>query len=379
MFDKREYQRVFSKVTASDETYRRVMDMKNEGRTSNRGRTMGRIILIAAIISLLVVTVSAAESVASWFRGYFADRSQEALTDQQVQYIEDSEQQLELAQTQDGYTIRMKSVICDGRMAYITLGITGPEDAVLNKTVIEGYSPDKPSIFFGNYDYLTPVGVQQIWGSMSISSLEDHDGLDNTQDLLITLEPTFEEGTENFMCPGSVWNLHIENLIAQYVDEAYIESLEEKYTGENVLIPDEEGEFMFPQVILAEGVWDFQFTLGEFDDRAVELITDPVAITAAVGWKADGTDVYEKVNVTSVSLRALGMSILADHPGADFSNNYDQLIYVVMKDGTKIQMICSGGSAYGSEYLAEAPIILEDADFVLFADGTKLMVPDLSE
>ena len=74
MFNKKDYQDTFSQVTASEETYRRVMRMSNR-KSKKGGRTLSRIVLIAAIVALLAVTASAAGYVRSWFTTYFSDKN----------------------------------------------------------------------------------------------------------------------------------------------------------------------------------------------------------------------------------------------------------------------------------------------------------------
>ena len=64
MFDKKEYQEMFSRVTASQDTYRRVMTMSRTKRKN--GAPLMRAALVAALIVMLAITVSASERVQNW-------------------------------------------------------------------------------------------------------------------------------------------------------------------------------------------------------------------------------------------------------------------------------------------------------------------------
>lgn len=122
--------------------------------------TFGKILIAAAILSTLTVTVSAAGM--GWFQRYFEQRGDAPLSQAEAEFIgqleqpinEDMTRTLEPvgeAKSQNGYTLAVKSAMTDGYMAYITIGITGPEDAVLSKTVIPGYDPSAPGICAENF------------------------------------------------------------------------------------------------------------------------------------------------------------------------------------------------------------------------------------
>lgn len=353
--------------------------MEGRQRTAAPRKTPRRIaVLIAAVIAVMAVSITAfaSEEIAGLFRSFFAQRSEENLTSEQIEFIDENEQTIAETQIQEDYTLELKSAITDGTMAYIILGITGPEDAILNKTVIEGYNPDAPSISFSNLesDFLKPKNGKWL-GSMSFMSEEDHDGRDNTQNLVFEILPSAGPEGNAFFSSGTVWTLHIEDLIATYRNEAYRKELEEKYPGTNVLLDDDEGALLYPEVILAEGVWDFEITFGDSDCREIELLDAPITTLACTGWKADGTDVYEEVTVSSFVLRSLSASIMHNGQGVDFSNNYDRLIFAVMEDGSQIRLINISGVPGETKLIAETPIILDNVDHILLADGTKLMVP----
>lgn len=337
-------------------------------------------VLIAAVIALtaLTLTAFASNTVTDWLLDYFSRWSKGNLSHGQIDFILENEQAVTDTQTQNGYTLVLKSAITDGYVAYITMSVTGPENAVLSKTVIEGYSPEKPSLYTGNMGpgVFSPADGPGRGCSVSFASVEDNDGLDYTQNLLLTVRPPNTSDDAKAFEAGSVWNLHIENIMAGYRNDAYLKELDEKYPDGNNLLTDEEGEKAFPQVLLAEGVWDFEITFSDSDFRELELISKPVATLASIGWKPDGTDVYEEVTITSFVLRSLSATIRYDYDAAvDFTNNFDKLIFAVMKDGSQVRLFTKSGFVGQSQLMADAPILLDEVAYILLADGTKLTVP----
>ena len=105
------------------------------------------------------------------------------------------------------------------------------------------------------------------------------------------------------------------------------------------------------------------------DYRELELVSAPITMEASVGWDATGKDAPESFRVTSVKLRSQSISLTADvgeKTYADFFFLNGNGTYVVMQDGTQVEVM---NQAF------RQPIDPEQADYVLFADGTKLTVP----
>ena len=377
MFDEKNYQEMFSQVTASGETHRRILNMITQNQKHHGTRIFTKVLAAAGMTSLLVATVAAAEL--GWFTAYFADRAEEPLSTEQVNYIEENEQVFSQSVTQDGYTMELKSAITDGEKAYICIGITAPEDTLLNATDIAGYSPEKPTLLAKNWstDFLTSSNGEPFFGGSRIASVEDHDELGNTQNLVIELTADDAVLGEKAFGAEQEWVLKFENLIAKYNNLAYIQELTEgKYKGQtDFLFTPEENEQLYPEVVLAEGVWKFTFRFTQPDIREIELVCEPVAAKTAVGMNAQGEYVYDTVNITSFILRSLSASVYSDNAtyAPDFTAEAD--IYVVMKDGSKILLESESGGSGEQQLRAEAPILLENVSHVLLADGRKLSVP----
>lgn len=265
----------------------------------------------------------------------------------------DNQPQASNSATQDGYTVELKSVVTDGAVAHITLRITAPEGTIISRTTREGHENEPYHIDTANLGRLTPMEGKVGSGSAGMNPKEDGDGLDNTQDFVIEAEMSMMDGSKPFAI-GSTWTIRLEDLIHTYYDT-------ERYT--------------MVEELLAEGEWVFQFTIDEShgDQSEIEFVDEPVVTKAVVGFKADGTDVYNDVTITSFSLHSMSATVLCEGRSApDLTNNFDRAIYVVMKDGSKIQLYSSGGAVGVQHLTTEKTIDLEQVDHILLADGTKL-------
>lgn len=352
-----------------------IKTMNNQKRTRTFRGTAGKVLLAAAIISALTVTAFAAGQ--GWFQRYFESRSEAPLTQTEADFLAEHEQPIYESQTQDGYTMTVKSAISDGRMAYINIGIRGPEGKVLSKTQIPGYDPAAPSLTPSNFEtgFFEPANGELSQGKMTLTTLEDYDGLDHTQDWLLLVE---REGQLPF-APGNSWKLHIEDLIATYQDNEVHKELSENSGSEpGTLMPvsQEDAEKLLPKETLATGAWDFTINFKACDTRTIELIGDPVTAACLVELQDDVSD-PRTVKITSISLSTFGAVISAD---AEFMPAFSsaaggQYVQVVMKDGSQVRLL-PGSATVGQQKLeAERPVILDQVDYVLLMDGTQIPMP----
>lgn len=351
--------------------------------------TFSKVLIAAAILSTLTVTVSAAGL--GWFRRYFEKRSDAPLSQAEVEFIEHIEQPINEAMTktlepvgeaksQNGYTLEVKSAMTDGYMAYITIGITGPEDAVLSKTVIPGYDPSAPGICAENFmklSFFKPAEGNAKFGYCSMGAVEDGDGLDNTQDLLLTVEAEMENGEQPF-APDRVWKLCIKNLTATYSDLEAQKALDEKYGGEYCVFTGEEGLDPYPEVVLAEGAWDYDIRFTDTGARSAQLISTPVTASVLICGRIDEPDTWQEVPITSFVLNALSATVEMDTDSIPELQDYKngKYVYAVMKDGSQVELETRSSDGPGRLKLAAArPIDLDQVDHVRLADGTKLPMP----
>lgn len=280
---------------------------------------------------------------------YLTDRQMEQLADAIDFGIhpiavsqEDVEKQAAVSNSaaQNGFTLTLKSVETDGWYAKILVGITAPE----------GMDIESLNISTGSLgDELKPV-FGQAYGDAAFNDVPDGDGLVNTKDLHMEANLSMADDSKPF-ATGSVWELRIVDL---WVDQ-FLE-------GERILT---EGEWIFPIV--------FEETENEI--LSVEFAGEPITMSAVVGWKMDGTNVYEDVTVTSFELHSASAVIEHERDSAVEFSNYDSPMYVVMKDGSEVLFQETSGSIGTTRYILEKQIDLTQVDHILLMDGTKLKAP----
>ena len=280
---------------------------------------------------------------------YLTDRQMEQLADAIDFGIhpiavsqEDVEKQAAVSNSaaQNGFSLTLKSVETDGWYAKILVGITARE----------GMDIESLNISTGSLgDELKPV-FGQAYGDAAFNDVPDGDGLVNTKDLHMEANLSMADDSKPF-ATGSVWELRIVDL---WVDQ-FLE-------GERILT---EGEWIFPIV--------FEETENEI--LSVEFVGEPITMSAVVGWKMDGTNVYEDVTVTSFELHSASAVIEHERDSAVEFSNYDSPMYVVMKDGSEVLFQETSGSIGTTRYILEKQIDLTQVDHILLMDGTKLKAP----
>lgn len=349
-------ERILEALTDIDGRFLREARAEQKANPHRTGRRVT--VLIAAVVALMAMTITAfaSEAVTGWFRQYFGAKTEETLTPGQVAYIEENEQVIAETQEQNGWTVELKSVLSNGDLTYVTLGLRAPEDVSL---------ADK-KIYFGK-------GIE-VWDdqnnppfSYSFQSQDDLDGLANTVNLVMTLGcGDWNVGTE--------WNIQIDGLYTEVYDEAYEQELmQTKYAGQaDVMFTSEETKKIYQHPQLTDGKWSFTVDLTEADTEAVELIGQPITVFADV-WDSgdpkdvtDGEQVYKEVTITSFVLNSLSAAIECNEAKAHFGE-----MYVIMKDGSRILM----QETYGV-IKAETPIVLSEVDHILMADGTEIPMPE---
>lgn len=364
---KDDYKAAFSKVTASEETHRRILNMTQEKKKRRSMKGLAFRVLIAAVL-VSVLAVSASAAVQNWFVTYFSKESEKPLSQEQVAFVEEHTQDISQKQTCNGYTIELKSVLSDDYNAYVVFGITAPEGVYLDRTVKEGYNPAAPVLWTnGRFIEMQDSGASATWNMQ-----DDGDGLSNTHNLVYLISSN-NAAFQN----GKTCEIHFENLIAEYENDAYAAELEEKYGCEPKLgmITEEEAEKLYPRETLAEGNWDFTITFTKSNVPVVELIEEPVDYV--LEFDRPNEHVVQKARVTSIKLSPIG-AVCTYIAGEDAPNGIGGDI--VMKDGTSVYLsgntIGSSGENH-SNGMFSVPIALENVDYIQFPDGTKLPMPEL--
>lgn len=228
-----------------------------------------------------------------------------------------------------GYSVMLKSAQTDGHSVRITIGITGPEGTSLD------------GVTAGELD-LQLIGSEVDGYRGGFRTIDDGDGLDNTLDVLVQCSLSTEDGSAA-ITKDSVLNVYFEDL------------LKPRGYGEE------------PEAMLCEGVWNFDVTFEDSDFREIELLSGPITARGCVGWTMDGEDVLEEFEIASVKLRSLSIELSSENDFADFFSFTGVSSYAVMRDGSQVEIL-------NKEFVE--PIDLDQVDYILLADGTKLAVPE---
>lgn len=390
-------------ITALNDIEGQFLTEAHETAAAPRRASRRIAVLIAAVIALMAVAVTAfaSENIAGWFKQYFTRQSDTSLTPGQIEFIEEHEQIVTEPQTQNNWTVELKSSICDGKTAYVIFGITAPEGFILGDRID---SPDDSRIIPGN-DGMKAEGKELFTASVPLISKdqnytwslsyrfeEDGDGKDNTIDYVFQFNIVKLHNDKDILLDdpfGAEFYFCFDKFVRAYRDVEYEqELLNTKYKGQtDYMLEPEEVERIHQVEVLTDGLWEFTVTFGDTQVETLELISEPVYMEALASIEIESDALFtdrkneiRDVKVTSFKLTALGATITCDFEGDvvsalfEYQNLYgyeDRYIFVVMKDGTQIPL----HNDIQSNLTAESPIVLSEVDYVLLSDGTKLMAP----
>ena len=314
---------------------------------------------LIALVGAMAVTAFASGIISGWFQQYFERNTEHSLNAEQIEYLGENEQVIAETQTHNGYDLKMKSVLSDGSTLYVTIGICAPSDIT---------EEDLRNLWGSDIDFYDEN--RKPCASWTMNFYDDGDGLENTADIVFEMNPADWNS-------GSFWTLRIDALRKLVHNEEYERKLlETKYAGqENFMFTDEEAAQIHQQITLAEGPWEFTIDLGKVKKETIELITEPATVQVRSGIKEDGSYLLEEVHVISIQISPLAATVKTDTDYAPDLTAGDRKIYAVMKDGSRIALLSNWGVGGKQHFNAEAPIILENVDYVIFADGTKFMAP----
>lgn len=360
------YENISPSETARERMLQNILSEASKIPPAGKDDTMKRkgmkpmvLAALIALVAAMTVTVFASETISGWFQQYFARNTENGLNAEQMEYLDENEQIVGESERKNGYDLTMKSVLSDGSAVYVTIGVSAPDDV----------TEDDLKNLWGS-DILFYDGNRQPCAAWTMNFCDDGDDIENTADIVFEMSPADWNS-------GNSWTLYIGNLTRQLYDEAYErELLETKYAGqENFMFTDDEAAQIYRQIILAEGPWEFTFDLSEVENESIELITEPATVQVRCGIKEDGTYQLETVRVTSIVITPLAATIQTDTDYAPDLTAGDSKIYAVMKDGAHIALISNWGVGGKQHFNAEAPVILENVDYILLGDGTKVKTP----
>jgi len=389
MFDQKEYRETFSQVTASRRTRQEVMNMMNNRKASSSGRTVFRTVVLAALVCALAVTAAASETVRSWFVSFFAESTDGELSQGQVTYIADNAHVILDSQSHDDWTVELLSAMNDHATGYILLRITGPDGVDMTHYIfgnqgVRGH-------FAGLPDMITPPENTR-WYSWGWAWLDDQDGKDNTRNLMIHMNPNTKDTKVKPFSENQKFTLSLINIVREFEDEDYRRELEAgKKADENLSsFTKEETLKLYQHEVIAEGTWEFQIIFEDLSDDCgtVDILSEPITTKACFmrdlpGGEIDDFEfVTEEVLLTKIEMDHLTVSFhFADCEGIPdpVLTDGDEAVYpyVVMRDGNRIRLVPYGSDgSLTMNLLAEAPLVYDEIDHILLADGTVVAMPE---
>ena len=218
-----------------------TMEKEQDMRTNKMTKRIITLALAAALILALSVTAYAVLDAGDWFKSWFAGQADSELTDGQQAYIENGAAIIGQSVTQNDWTVTLDSIFADRYCYYAKLNIQAPEGTVLE----DGYYFTVEMLSSTDPKRMTDFFVYGIDDTV----IDDGDGEDNTASLLIKLDMAIP-----------------------------MRELEVDYSYPMVLtLVDLCQEWDIP---VAEGTWEFEFTVPEPSFAEVELLSEPVTCSA---------------------------------------------------------------------------------------------------
>lgn len=341
MFNEKEYQAAFAKVIASPKTHREVLNLTNEKNDKKALNGRKWVALVAAVITLMALTVTAFAAVtgSEWFVNYFREKGGQELSESEITYIEENTVDYNRSVTHNGYTVSVEYALTDGYTAYIKLKVTAPEWVVMNADDY-GFVYKLKSQFYPE-DGSDPSRT----GSWQMTD-------DNPEDNIIYF-PMVWRGSG--FGGGTKWILELEDLFESELRE----------------------DGFYDDTVIAEGIFRFELVLSDISQESVELLNEPLSCTAKV-YTAESE--YEEVNIeiSSIVLRPLSATVeFANYSDTFGLAGFGQLS-IYMKDGSSTKMTMGSGGNGINHYSTNSPVILSEVDYILLPDGTRVNMPELS-
>ena len=367
---------------------------------AQKHKTIRRPLMVAAIIALTLLLVGCAVAYANgWFAELFAARSDTPLTDGQVEFIQENEHIIMETQSSNEWNVELKSTMTDGKTGYILFGITAPSNINLEEYYENGKGDfNAPDIMPGNHSIggaHRPIVMVStgFWNEkLNINWQElpyweaDNDGIPNTLNYVVELRyermyPDKEILLKDPFGSDITFQARFFDFMLEYEDPEIRESVEAKLAEQgDSLIGGEELQGLHKSEKLVEGEWIFDVIFTDTTVETLQLIKQPVTVDANVCHIIEnGTMFYdtkyniEQIQMTSFVLSPMGATATYDQAedviGVFLEWNGNQGIFVVMKDGSEIQLI-TDGTCYS--WSSKVPIVLNDVDHVRLADGTQI-------
>lgn len=314
-----------------------------ENAASPHRQIFRRPVLAAALIALVLIFVGCAYVVMSeteWFQSFFAQRQEQGLSEGQAAYVEENTKSIGQSVKKDGYTLTVESAIADPYHAYIKLRLDAP---FWEKLDADQYAGGVYQQEDGSFDplFLVLETQQVVCWNATWEKLEDGDPNDNSFQIMLTLGSASTAEAELFEA-GVSYQLHVHGLRKFYWDDRK---------------PDEE---------ITDAVFDFEVVFDKINADMLEMVDEPITVSQ------DG------ISVRLTSLRLHTMGAYATYKGRNDERGFFCLMYaaVVLRDGTQVPLIQGTITTGESSWHLPSPIDLDEVDYVLLHNGTKIPVPE---
>lgn len=302
-------------------------------------------LLIAALIAavLLAGCGYAVLSGTAWFQSFFAQRKGQPLSQGQTDYIVQNTKEIGQSVTVGDYTVTLEAAIAEPRVAWLKLRLQGKEPFPESVSFVPRWWTSEEGkrmedLFFKKGSSPKENGPYMRW------SMICDDPVGDTVSVLIRIDQSHDASLPSFEA-GTPYILHLTDLVRT-----------------DVAWGDEES-------MLAEGEWDFEIQFDHLNDEVVELISEPITISA------------NDTSLTLTSLKLRTMSLEAAFEGTDPEDLRTMSLLamseVVLKDGTAVSFMPVNFNPSGSAGLSlDCPVDLKEVDYVRLRDGTKLPMPE---
>ena len=286
---------------------------------------------VAAVAGVCMLAVSSISAVAAihhyWGRGMkgniqASEEQQQMLTDEKIAkvYYEDPEN-LSLAVTDSGITIKPDTVIVDERFVYMSFCISGysvedrSEPGFETVNVYQGENLEDDSAWVN------------MSGTMYNGIIPDENGV-----------PVYEDGTsiENYEDGDIICRYIDSNGNMEYIIQASVVDENDTFLGKTMHIDFKNlGTLSKAEFIPAvEGNWNFEINLSDVSSSK----------NIQVGQKVEGTDfTIENINISPISMK-VNYSVSTALAGNEDDFGIPEVQGVILKDGTRIPYLIDGGS-----------------------------------
>lgn len=351
----------------------------NKIKKTHKVRRFGtRLLIAAAIISMLTVTAFAAEQIFG-AGDIIRDLFQKDIPENQVQVLNELGGSFQPQTiTSEGTTVTLAAAYGDDHVLYAYLQVTAPEGTVLPDGIdYIFYDPNSYNFEakYGDEDYWRQIQVAEgnpyelIYGvNLEVQPLKDEDPGDNYKEFYLIVsaqdgqEAKFNDGVTKYL-----------NIMGVYEQVANVNMDEDGYY---LLAP---GSFSFDVGIVNEAkkveLDVAGLTYGGDASRTWTCGFEQCG-TFCEGLETNGREHTEYWNY-SVTVKKLVISPLSaeweiDYTTSDANKGFGLNFVVVMKDGTQVEMsataMSDGGTYSRGVYRFETPVDLNEVDYILIGD-----------